>query len=233
MLESDWEFYASTLFFVCLCCCFTALCGYTEVRRKKKGISFAEAWSVPQAMPILRTWPGRSLSASDMLPGGQGEDQHWAQLSDNEEDLKQYPVAGLVDDSGVAFGFVASMPQSLLSSLAPPMRHPDSNRVAPAAPRMEPELTIRVPRAHGAAVEAGDVVEAAVATRAEEYSGADEAGSVRPARAGGHAVGNDLQEPLMFGDGTAPHVREAALDGGSGGVRQGVDAAEVGGYRLP
>ncbi|CAM9764690.1 unnamed protein product, partial [Laminaria digitata] len=181
MLESDWEFYASTLFFVCLCCCFTALCGYTEVKRKKKGISFAEAWSVPQAMPVLRTWPGRSLSASDMLPGQGGEEQHWAQLSDNEGDLKKYPVAGLVDDSGVTFGFVASMPQSLLSSLAPPMRRPGSTRDAPPGSQMEPELTIRVPRSHAhgvgpAAVEAGDAGETAVAARAEGYGGVDEAG---------------------------------------------------------
>lgn len=250
MLESDWEFYASTLFFVCLCCCFTALCGYTEVRRKKKGISFAEAWSVPQAMPILRTWPGRSLSSSDMMPGegGQDQDHHWAQLSDSEEDLKKYPVAGLVDDSGVAFGFVASMPQYLLGSLAPPMTHPDSTREAPPGSQMEPELTIRIPRARGAGagagaavVEAGDAVQAAVATRAEGFGGTEEAG--RLPRGGGQAtastaaVGNDLQEPLIFGDGTAPGRRDAGVEGGGGAgggvVEEGENVAEGGRYRRP
>lgn len=242
MLESDWEFYASTLFFVCLCCCFTALCGYTEVRRKKKGISFAEAWSVPQAMPILRTWPGRSLSSSDMMPGQGGDEQHWAQLSDNEEDLKKYPVAGLVDDSGVAFGFVASMPQSLLSSLAPPMRHPDSTRDPPPGSQTEPELTIRIPRARGAgtaAVEAGDTVQAVVSTRAEGYGGTEEAGRLPrgggQTSAGAAVVGNNLQEPLMFGDGTAPSRRDVGVARGgsaSGGVaREGVDIAEGGRYR--
>lgn len=197
-------------------------------------------------MPILRTWPGRSLSSSDMMPGQGGEDQHWAQLSDSEEDLKKYPVAGLVDDSGVAFGFVASMPQYLLGSLGPPMTHPDSTREAPPGSQMEPELTIRMPRARGmgagaAVVEAGDAVEAAAAMRAEGSGGTEEAG--RLPRGGGHAtastaaVGNDLQEPLMFGDGTAPSRRNAGVEGGSGAgggvVREGDNVAEGGRYRRP
>lgn len=222
-LESDWEFYASALFFVCLCCCFSVLCGFTEVRRKKKGISFAEAWSVPQAMPILRTWPGRSLSASDIVPPGRAgeEGQHWSPLSDDEEDLKRYPVAGLVDEPPMAFGFVTSLPQSLLGSVANSLRPAGSVRnQAPHLPQ-EPEVTVWVSREGQVEVAAGQggvgdtVVEAIEGqdgrTRRDRGSQVDD-------NERGVAVGNDLHEPLMFGDdGSVPGP--ATVQGGIGGER--------------
>ncbi|CAN0028720.1 unnamed protein product, partial [Hapterophycus canaliculatus] len=210
-LESEWEFYASTLFFICLCCCFTALCGFTEVRRKKKGISFAQAWSVPQAMPILRTWPRRPLSASDVTEAADGAGseagQQWAPLSDDEEDLKRYPVAGLVDDSGMAFGFVTSMPQSLLSSVATSLRQ--SGTPNPPSPQ-EPELTVWISRDSGgasalaASAYHGGPVSAVEAARTGSSNDRSSSGDVRPGvgqqvgQQRAVVVGNDLEEPLML-----------------------------------
>lgn len=147
-LVGNWEFYASTLFFICLCCCFSVLCGLSEVRRKKKGITFAQAWSIPQAMPVLRTWPRRSVSVSDAMTdlardGGEG----WTPLSEDQDDLKRYPVAGLVDDTAVTFGFVATMPQSLLGNVSASLRRQGS--IPPpitTEPPQEPELTVWISR---------------------------------------------------------------------------------------
>lgn len=200
-LESEWEFYASTLFFVCLCCCFTALCGFTEIRRKKKGISFAEAWSVPQAMPILQTWPRRSVSASDVNQVD-GEGQQWASLGDGEDDPKRYPVAGLVDDSGMAFGFASSLPQSILTSVATSLGQ--SGSVAPPSPQ-EPELTVWIAR---------DALGTVEARRPQQdsggggFSGSSRSSGGGAGRAGGRqqravVIGNDLEEPLVV-EGATP-----------------------------
>eukprot|EP00903_Cladosiphon_okamuranus_P018071 g16630.t1 len=210
--ESEWEFWASTLFFVCLCCCFTALCGITEIRRKKKGISFAEAWSVPQAMPILQTWPRRSVSASDVNQLG-GEGQQWASLADGEDDPKRYPVAGLVDDSGMAFGFVASLPQSILTSVATSLGQ--SSSVPPPSPQ-EPELTVWIARDDVGAL---GTVEAS--RPQENFGGGGFSGSSGSSsgasRSGGRqqravVVGNDLEEPLVVEGGARP-ARGSSLMG--------------------
>lgn len=220
-LDSDWEFYASTLFFVCLCCCFSVLCGFTEVRRKKKGISFAEAWSVPQAIPILRTWPRRSLSASDILPAERGGEERpqWSPLSDDEEDLKSYPVAGLVDDSSVAFGFVTSLPQSLLGTVTTSLRHADPARhLAPPSPQ-EPEVTVWVGREgqlEGAIGQGGVVGRIVEARGGRDERTRRDRGSQEDEEERGVAVGNDLQEPLIFGDdGSVPG--RATVEGGNSG----------------
>lgn len=226
-IDSEWDFYASTLFFICLCCCFTALCGFTEVRRKKKGVSFAQAWSVPQAMPILRTWPNRSASNSDMSQAGGEVGTQWAALSDDEEDLKRYPVAGLVDDSGMAFGFVTTLPQTLLSSVATSLGQAGSP--SPPSPQ-EPELTVWISRDnegasvsavahHGIGAGGGSAVAGVEANRSEESSrgssGATRAAGGRQQRT--VVVGNDLEEPLMV-DG----VRTGAGTGGgaAGGIER-------------
>ncbi|CAM9362457.1 unnamed protein product [Ectocarpus sp. 4 AP-2014] len=233
-IDSEWDFYASTLFFICLCCCFTALCGFTEVRRKKKGISFAQAWSVPQAMPILRTWPRRSASNSDMSQAGGEVGTQWAALSDDEEDLKRYPVAGLVDDSGMAFGFVTTLPQTLLSSVATSLGQAGSP--SPPSPQ-EPELTVWISRENeGASASAaahhgiggggggGSAVTGVEANRSEESSrgsgGATRAAGGRQQRA--VVVGNDLEEPLMLdGVGTGP--------GRGGGAAGGIERRQTDG----
>lgn len=208
-INSEWEFYASTLFFICLCCCFTALCGFTEIRRKKKGISFAQAWSVPQAMPVLRTWP-RGSSDSDM--NHTDGESPWAVLSDNEDELKRYPVAGLVDDSGIAFGFASSMPQSLLSSVTTALGR--SASPAPPLPQ-EPELTLWVSREHAGSSTStnGGPVGAVEASTPEGSSSR----SREPSRLGrgqqrAVVVGNDLEEPLML-DGTGPGRGEGQTGG--------------------
>lgn len=178
------------------------------MRRKKKGISFAQAWSVPQAMPILRTWPGRSTSAPDTLHAeGQCEGQHWVPLPDEEEDLKQYPVAGLVDDSGVAFGFVSSMPQTLLGSVASTLGRPLPGTMNPPLSPQEPELTVYISRERGQrgsrrSAHPGRVREGTPLTPGRE--GSDEEGVREGIRAGGRAVviGSELQEPLFMGDAT-------------------------------
>eukprot|EP00752_Nemacystus_decipiens_P006356 g5730.t1 len=195
--ESEWEFIASALFFICLCCCFTALCGFTEIRRKKKGISFAEAWSVPQGMPILQTWPRRSVSASDVNQVGvDGEGQQWASLADGEDDPKRYPVAGLVDDSGMAFGFVSSLPQSILTSVATSLGQ--SGSAAPPSPQ-EPELTVWIARDDVGAL-------GTVETRRPQQDSSSR--STPLGQAGGRhqravVVGNDLEEPLVV-EGAGP-----------------------------
>lgn len=80
------------------------------------------------------------------MPELAGEGDGWTPLSDDEEDLKRYPVAGLVDDTGVAYGFATSMPQSLLDSVSTSMRR----QASPAAPLSdsprEPELTVWISR---------------------------------------------------------------------------------------
>ncbi|CAM9996312.1 unnamed protein product [Ectocarpus fasciculatus] len=231
-IDSEWDFYASTLFFICLCCCFTALCGFTEVRRQKKGISFAQAWSVPQAMPILRTWPRTSGSNSDMSQAGGEVGTQFSALSDDEEDLKRYPVAGLVDDSGMAFGFVTTLPQTLLSSVATSLGQAGSP--SPPSPQ-EPELTVWIardnegasasaPAHHGVGGGGGSAVTGVEANRPGE-SGGRSSGATRAA--GGRqqravVVGNDLEEPLMLdGVGTGP--------GRGGGAAGGVERGHTGG----
>lgn len=159
-------------------------------------------------MPILRTWPRRPLSASDVTEaadGSTGSDagQHWAPLSDDEEDLKKYPVAGLVDDSGMAFGFVTSMPQSLLSSVATSLRR--SGTPNPPSPQ-EPELTVWISRDSGgtSALTSSTYhtgpISAVEATRPgssnDRSSGGDERQGMGQQRA--VVVGNDLEEPLML-----------------------------------
>lgn len=217
-LESDWEFYASTLFFVCLCCCFSVLCGFTEVRRKKKGVSFAQAWSVPQAMPILRTWPGRSLSASDVLPGGEAEGEHWTPLSDDEDGNKQYPVAGQVDESTMAFAFVTSMPQSLLGSVAASMSQLSSGRnVAPPSPQ-EPELTVWISRdGAGSSTGPGGVLNTVTAVSAEPPDSRENDERQRNTSRINRTVvvGNNLEEPFIVDNGETPIAR---VGGGSGGM---------------
>lgn len=207
---------------MCLCCCFSVLCGFTEVRRKKKGISFAQAWSVPQAMPILRTWPGRSLSASDVLPTGEGDGRHWAPLSDDEEDLKRYPVAGLVDDSGMAFGFVSSLPQSLLGSAATSLRNGTATVMMEPPSPQEPELTVWISRdGEGGLSSPGVAERTAVATGTAGSEGSSGRGAV--------VVGNNLHEPLILEDWEGSDEGDGARVGGVG-VVEGIDAAEAGSH---
>lgn len=127
----------------------------------------------------------------------------WAALSDNEDDLKRYPVAGLVDDSGMAFGFVTSMPQSLLSSVSNTLG--PSASPAPPSPQ-EPELTVWVSRGHeGVSPSMNGGAVSAVAASATEDSSSRSSGPSRLGRRQQRAVvvGNDLEEPLMV-DGTGP-----------------------------
>lgn len=198
------------------------MCGFIEVRRKRKGISFAQAWSVPQAMPILRTWPRRSVSASDIVSQGEGTGQQWSVLSDDGEDSKRFPVAGLVDDSGMAFGFMTSLPQSLLSTVAASIRRSASSRNAHPPSPQEPELTVYLSRDHQEALVEVGAPSTAVEATTEEGSG------------GGRAVvvGNDLQEPLMFEDDNRPDRRNEGGESSGGhnsrtSPRGGGDAVQV------
>ncbi|CAM9790854.1 unnamed protein product, partial [Discosporangium mesarthrocarpum] len=55
-MPHTWQMYVSTILLVLICCCFSVVCAVVESRRQAKGVrSFAEAWSLPQGMPILRT----------------------------------------------------------------------------------------------------------------------------------------------------------------------------------
>lgn len=160
--------------------------------------------------------------------------QQWAPLSDDEEDLKRYPVAGLVDDSGMAFGFVTSMPQSLLSSVATSLRR--SGTPNPPSPQ-EPELTVWISRDGGgasaltASAYHGGPVSAVEAARPGSSNGRSGSGDSRPGAGAGHqqravVVGNDLEEPLMLdGDGggngteSSSERRESVQTGlGSGSI---------------
>lgn len=240
--NNDWEFYLSTVFFVVLCCCFSALCGFTEARRKQKGISFAAAWSIPQAMPVLRTWPRRSVSVSDAMNGLERDESGWAPLSDDENDQKKYPVAGLVDDTGMAFGFVTSMPQSVLGSVSASLRRQNpAATAAPISPR-EPELTVWISRdgeptpyptntgVHQAESHGGrNRVETSTSSTRRDDGAQNSGGGTR------YSVANNLHEPLIFGDGVIG--RGAAADGTRNGDRDGVEEGksaegiEVGGER--
>lgn len=199
------------------------------MRRKKKGISFAQAWSVPQAMPILRTWPGRSVSASDTLHAeGQCEEQHWAPLPDDEEDLKHYPVAGLVDDSGVAFGFVSSMPQTLLGSVASSLGRPRPATMNPPPSPQEPELTVYISRERDQrgsrrSERPSRVVGTPVTPGTDVSDGED----VREGRA--VVIGSGLQEPLFVDEG-GPGAGRGIGDANRNSVQNSEDVAEAGEY---
>lgn len=148
-------------------------------------------------MPILQTWPRRSVSASDVNQVD-GEGQQWASLADGEDDAKRYPIAGLVDDSGMAFGFVSSLPQSILTSVATSLGQ--SGSPPPPSPQ-EPELTVWIARENVGAL---GTVEA---SRPQQDSGGGGlSGSSRSSsgasRTGGRrqravVIGNDLEEPLV------------------------------------
>lgn len=189
------------------------MCGFTEIRRKKKGVSFAEAWSVPQGMPILQTWPRRSVSASD-LNQADGEGQQWAALANGEDDTKRYPVAGLVDDSGMAFGFVSSLPQSILTSVATSLGQ--SGSPPPPSPQ-EPELTVWIARDNVGALGTVEASRPQQDSGGGGLSGSGGGGSSSGAsRAGGRqqravVIGNDLEEPLVVA-GVEP-ARETSLLG--------------------
>lgn len=134
----------------------------------------------------------------------------WAALSDNEDDLKRYPVAGLVDDSGMAFGFVTSMPQSLLSSVSNTLG--PSASPAPPSPQ-EPELTVWVSREHeGASTSTNGGAVSAVEASARDDSSGRSSGPSRLGRRQQQAVvvGNDLEQPLMV-DGSGPGRGDAQL----------------------
>lgn len=171
-----------------------------------------------------------------MSQAGDEVGTQWAALSDDEEDLKRYPVAGLVDDSGMAFGFVTTLPQTLLSSVATSLGQAGSP--SPPSPQ-EPELTVWISRGnegasasapahHGIDGGGGSAVTGMGANRSEEYSGGS---SVATRAAGGRqqrpvVVGNDLEEPLMLdGVGTGPGRGRGA----AGGIERGQTDGETSG----
>ncbi|CAN0346583.1 unnamed protein product [Ascophyllum nodosum] len=198
-------------------------------------------------MPILRTWPGRSVSASDVVAaeggadvGGHHQGQHWQPLSDEEDDLKQYPVAGLVDDSGVAFGFVTSMPQSFLGTVAASLGRPRPTTMNPPPTPQEPELTVWISRErdHGVNRESTlsrphSVTGTAVTTGADAQSARDRVG---PDPEGGRAVvvgnevqiGNGLTEPLVAGETGPGRGVEGEQDAVSNSALGNGNAADVG-----
>ena len=145
------------------------------------------------------------MSASDVNQVN-GEGQQWASLADGEDDPKRYPVAGLVDDSGMAFGFVSSLPQSILTSVATSLGQ--SGSAAPPSPQ-EPELTVWIARDDVGAL---GTVEARRPQQDSEgcgFSGSSRSSS-GAGRAGGRrqqqravVIGNDLEEPLVV-EGAGP-----------------------------
>lgn len=190
-------------------------------------------------MPVLRTWPRRSVSMSDAMPEMERGTDGWAALSDDENDQKRYPVAGLVDDTGMAFGFKTSMPQSLLGSVSASLRrqHPAA-AVAPVNPP-EPELTVWISR--DGAPTSYHISSAEVQGDASRGQGRDgtsstgrEGASRNSGRGRGHVVTNNLQEPLIFGDetigrGVAVGGTSSGNGGGvAGGDEEGKESDEVG-----
>lgn len=228
--NNDWEFYLSTVFFVVLCCCFSALCGFTEARRKQKGISFAAAWSIPQAMPVLRTWPRRSVSVSDAMNGMERDESGWAPLSDDEGDQKKYPVAGLVDDTGMAFGFVTSMPQSVLGSVSASLRRQNPAATAPPVSPREPELTVWIsrdgePTPYPTTTGVSRVESQGVRERVETSNARRDNGTQNSGGGMRYSVANNLHEPLIFGDGVIG--RGAAVGGTRNGDGDGVEEGKA------
>ncbi|CAM9593635.1 unnamed protein product, partial [Phaeothamnion confervicola] len=49
-----WAAYTATVLFLSVCVCCSVLCAFTEKRRRRKGISFAQAYSLPQGMPMVQ-----------------------------------------------------------------------------------------------------------------------------------------------------------------------------------
>lgn len=173
------------------------------------------------------------------MAGLEGEGEGWAPLSDDEEDRKRYPVAGLVDDSGVTFGVVTSMPQSLLGSVSATLRRQNPMPPVPLV-ATEPELTVWISRdgasstnclsaPERSAVEAtrGQVgTEAAVAIGSRDAATSTSDGSsTRDIRRGrGRAVTNSLHEPLILGD---AGVRVRRGEGGESEVAEGTGGRGV------
>lgn len=151
-------------------------------------------------MPILQTWPRRSVSSSD-INQVDGEVQQWASLADGdgEDDAKSYPIAGLVDDSGMAFGFVSSLPQSILTSVATSLGQ--SGAVPPPVPR-EPELTVWIARDDVGALGTTEASRPQQESGGGGLSGGSSRSTSEASRAGGRrqravVIGNDLEEPLV------------------------------------
>lgn len=128
------------------------------------------------------------------MPELAGEGDGWAPLSDDEEDLKRYPVAGLVDDTGVAYGFATSMPQSLLDSVSSSMRR-QASPVAPLSdsPR-EPELTVWISRDGAYFRPTNTVAQGQGEIGAERHRDTETASSERNA---GGVMNDSLEQPLM------------------------------------
>ncbi len=189
---------------------------------------------MPQAMPILPSWPRRSVSASDVSGVSHGhidaEGHQWASLSDDMtgDGAKGYPVAGLVDDSGVAFGFVSSLPQSLMASVRTSLGHHQPTSPSPPVPQ-EPELTVWISRDNVGAL---GTVET---SRPQQDSGGGGGNSSGASRVGGSSnrhqrpvvVGNDLEEPLVLG-GEGEGGGQGEGQGGGLGPRPRQHAARTG-----
>lgn len=185
---------------------------------------------MPQAMPILPSWPRRSVSASDVSGVSHGhidaEGHQWASLSDDVtgDDAKGYPVAGLVDDSGVAFGFVSSLPQSLMASVRTSLGHHRSSSPPPPVPQ-EPELTVWISRDNVGAL---GTVETSRPQQDQDSGGGSGSGGSRGGGSSGRhqravVVGNDLEEPLVLGG-----EGEGEGEGGGVGPRPRQHAARTG-----
>ncbi|CAM9785833.1 unnamed protein product [Choristocarpus tenellus] len=113
------QLYMAAIIFIFICCSFSVICAIVESRRYVKGVSFAQAWSIPLGMPILRSTVselrsgGRSNVSDECTDGDASDGRGWTPLPDDEgKDIhnKLYPVAGWVDDGAVAFSFATPLP---------------------------------------------------------------------------------------------------------------------------
>lgn len=165
---------------------------------------------------------------SDAIPELERDAEGWAALSDEETDQKRYPVAGLVDDTGMAFGFKTSMPQSLLGSVSASLRRQNPSATVAPAPPPEPELTVWISRDGAPTSYHLNSSDVQVDVSSEEgrdgtsasstgQEGANHDRNLRRGRGRGNAVANNLQEPLIFGDGDGTVGRGIAVGGTSGG----------------
>lgn len=129
----------------------------------------------------------------------------WTPLSDDEDDLKRYPVAGLVDDSGIPYGIVTSMPQSLLGSVTASLRRQATVSPSPPPTSQEPELTVWISR-DGIPTDPGGSIGVVAASSTGQAGGGgrprtESSQDTERVRSQGGMVSNSLQEPLIFGDG--------------------------------